>query len=200
MDISKHIFVILFTCLPLLAKAGSNHLTEIVVTATKLEHSVGKVPSTVGRLENADLDKISHVHINEALHQIAGTWVSRGNGQEHLTAIRSPVLTGAGSCGAYLMMQDGISLRAPGFCNVNELFESTSELAEGIEVLKGPGSHIYGSNALHGAVNVITPAVEPGVNRIRFGTRSPDSCHAAFMLCAHVHRLACIRVTTHARM
>ncbi len=149
-------------------------MTEIVVTAIKLEQSIGKVPSTVGRLKNADLDKISHVHINEALHQIAGTWVSRGNGQEHLTAIRSPVLTGAGSCGAYLMMQDGISLRAPGFCNVNELFESTSELAEGIEVLKGPGSHIYGSNALHGAVNVITPAVEPGVNRIRFDAGPHD--------------------------
>ena len=158
----------LFTCVPILGKASSNPLTEIVVTATKQEQSVGELPSNVSRLKTADLDRISHVHLNEALHRIAGTWISRGNGQEHLTAIRSPVLTGAGSCGAYLMMQDGISLRAPGFCNVNELFESTSELATSIEVLKGPGSHVYGSNALHGAINVITPAVVPGVNRIRF--------------------------------
>ena len=142
-------------------------LDEIVVTASKQEQSARDVASSIGSLTSEELNIISHVHINEALHRIPGVWISRGNGQEHLTAIRSPVLTGAGSCGAFLMMQDGISLRSPGFCNVNELFESTSELAERIEVLKGPGSDVYGSNALHGAINIITPAVDPGLNRIR---------------------------------
>ena len=129
-------------------------LDEIVVTASKQEQSARDVASSIGSLTSEELNISSHVHINEALHRMPGVWISRGNGQEHLTAIRSPVLTGAGSCGAFLMMQDGISLRSPGFCNVNELFESTSELAERIEVLKGPGSDVYGSNALHGAINI----------------------------------------------
>ena len=156
------------------ATATATNMEETVVSAKRISQSATTVARSINVIDADTLATTRHTHINEAMQRIAGAWISRGNGQEHLTAIRSPVLTGAGSCGAYLMMQDGISLRAPGFCNVNELFESTSELAEGIEVLKGPGSHIYGSNALHGAVNVITPAVEPGVNRIRFDAGPHD--------------------------
>ena len=137
-------------------------LDEIVVVAAKSEQQLRDVSSNVAFLSQEQLQSISHTHINEAMHRIAGAWISRGNGQEHLTAIRSPVLTGAGSCGAFLMAQDGVSLRAAGFCNVNELFESASELAGRIEVIRGPGSAIHGSNALHGVVNVITPAPAPG--------------------------------------
>ena len=161
-------FIALFSLLACIQlEASQSILDEIVVTAVKQSQSMREVNTTIGTLEEAELSDIQHTHINEALHRIAGTWISRGNGQEHLTAIRSPVLTGAGSCGAFLMMQDGISLRAPGFCNVNELFESTSELAGRIEVQKGPGSDIYGSNALHGAVNIITPIPVADLRRIR---------------------------------
>ncbi len=138
--------------------ADQDVLDEIVVIASKSEQQLRSVTSTVGFLDSTDLETINHTHINEAMQRIPGVWISRGNGQEHLTAIRSPVLTGAGGCGAFLMSQDGVSLRAAGFCNVNELFESTSELADRVEVIKGPGSAIYGSNALHGVVNVQTKA------------------------------------------
>lgn len=162
------IFVfLLLVNLPLSSYSAEPFLDEIVVTANKQEQPVRDIASSISSLSSEELQTISPIHINEALHRVPGVWISRGNGQEHLTAIRSPVLTGAGSCGAYLMMQDGISLRAPGFCNVNELFESTSELAERIEILKGPGSNVHGSNALHGSINVITPDIDPGLNRIR---------------------------------
>jgi outer membrane cobalamin receptor len=150
--------------------ASENILDEIVVTAVKDNQAMRDVSSSVSILGRQELARISHTHINEALHRVPGVWISRGNGQEHLTAIRSPVLTGAGSCGAFLMMQDGISLRAPGFCNVNELFESVGELSERIEVLKGPGSDIYGSNALHGAINVLTGDIRPGLSQLSFET------------------------------
>lgn len=132
-------------------------LDEIVVVATKSSQPWRQVSTNLAFLSEEDLQAIGHTHINEAMHRLAGVWISRGNGQEHLTAIRSPVLTGAGSCGAFLMSQDGVSLRAAGFCNVNELIESVSELASRIEIIRGPGSAIHGSNALHGVVNVITP-------------------------------------------
>lgn len=153
---------------------ASTILDEIVVTASKQSQSVREVSAAISRLGSDDLSSISHTHINEALHRVPGVWISRGNGQEHLTAIRSPVLTGAGSCGAFLMMQDGISLRAPGFCNVNELFESTSELAASMEVLKGPGSYIYGSNAMHGAINILTPAVAGDHSKLKIEAGPQD--------------------------
>ena len=83
--------------------------------------------------------------------------IQRGSGQESLTALRSPVLTGAGGCGAVLVLEDGIPIRPVGSCNVNELFEVNIEQAAAVEILRGPGSVLYGSSAVHGIINVIPP-------------------------------------------
>jgi iron complex outermembrane receptor protein len=47
-----------------------------------------------------------------------------------------------------------------GFCNVNELMEVNTEQAQAIEIQRGPGTALYGSNALHGLVNVRQAAPE----------------------------------------
>lgn len=145
-----------FTGLSMMANA--NQEIEVVsVTATKQNSLLQNVSASLSLVDSDTLALIEAQHINQVLSRVAGTWISRGNGQEHLTAIRSPVLTGAGSCGAFFMALDGISLRAPGFCNANQLFDANSEQALRIEVLKGPASTLYGTNALHGAINIISP-------------------------------------------
>lgn len=98
------------------------------------------------------------VHPAEALNAVAGVNIHRGSGQEHLTAIRSPVLTGGAGAGSFLYLENGIALRAAGFANVNGLFEAGTEFASQIEVFKGPGPAEYGSNAVHGLINVVTPS------------------------------------------
>ena len=92
------------------------------------------------------------------LNAIAGVYIQRGSGAESLAAIRSPVLTGAGACGAFLVAEDSLPIRPVGFCNLNEMFELNYEQAGQIEVLRGPGSAMYGASAVHGIVNVLTPA------------------------------------------
>jgi iron complex outermembrane receptor protein len=130
---------------------------RIVITANRSKTTLLSTPASVSTVDSAALDLIGHQHINQALGRISGTWISRGNGQEHLTAVRSPVLTGAGGCGAFFMALDGISLRAPGFCNANQLFDANSEQASSIEVLRGPASTLYGTNAVHGVINILSP-------------------------------------------
>jgi len=142
---------------------ASATLEEIIVTANRSSQSWLEAQQTIALLTGPEILATGATHINEIAQRIPGAWISRGNGQEHLTAIRSPVLTGAGGCGAFLMSQDSIPLRASGFCNVNELFESASELADRIEVIKGPGSAAHGSNAVHGMIQITTPM--PGRNR-----------------------------------
>ncbi len=159
--------VSILICLVVMQATWAAELDEVVVVASKAAQPIREVASNVAFLDQAQLGSVNPVHINEAMQRISGAWISRGNGQEHLTAIRSPVLTGAGSCGAFLMTQDGVSLRAVGFCNVNELLESTSELAQRIEIIKGPGSAVHGSNALHGVVNVLTADVQPSLRQIK---------------------------------
>lgn len=136
---------------------ADDQLEHTIVTATQQASSRLQMPISVSVVDEDDLAIVQEVHVSEVFQRVSGTWISRGNGQESLTALRSPVLTGPGSCGAFFVAGDGISLRAPGFCNVNQLFDANTEQAERIEVLKGPATALYGSGAMHGLINVITP-------------------------------------------
>ncbi len=100
---------------------------------------------------------VGQTHIYETMVRVPGVWVSKGSEEEHLTAIRSPVYTGTGACGEFLYLENGVPIRPAGFCNINNLFEINSEQAARMEVLRGAGSALFGSNALHGAINVVTP-------------------------------------------
>ena len=136
---------------------ASADVEEIVVTARRRPSDARSVGRSLSVL---DLERLGglpgQTHVQEALTRVPGVNLQRGNGQEYLPALRSPVLTGAGACGALLTAEDGIPLTSPGFCNINELFFAHHEAASRIEVLRGPGTAVYGGNALHGVVNVIT--------------------------------------------
>jgi len=131
---------------------------EIVVTADRRETPKSEQPSSISVLASDEILRINADHPSEALNRIAGVLINRGNGQEHLTAIRSPVLTGGAGAGSFLYLEDGVPLRAAGFANVNELFEAHTEIADRIEVQRGPSGALYGANAIHGVINVLTRA------------------------------------------
>jgi outer membrane receptor protein involved in Fe transport len=133
---------------------------EIVVTAQRRAQPSLELIGNTARIDAAQIGLTGHKHPYEIGVQAPGTWISRGTQQEHLTAIRSPVLTGPGACGSFLVLEDGIPIRPAGFCNVNQLFEVPSEQAVAIEVLRGPANALYGSNGLHGTLNFLLP--EPG--------------------------------------
>jgi outer membrane receptor protein involved in Fe transport len=129
------------------------------------------------------------------MNRVAGAWVVRGSGQEHQTAIRSPVLGGGGACGGFLPLEDGIPVRPAGFCNINQFIELYSEEARAIEVIRGPGNALYGSNALHGTLNVLMPvpargdaphlSLEAGANDfLRGGLLLPTAADAPWLAAA----------------
>lgn len=116
-----------------------------------------EIDSSLSFLSEREIHAVAPKHPNEIFSRVPGIWISSGSGQEHLTAIRSPVLTGAGACGAFMVLEDDVPTRPSGFCNVNQLFEVNIGQAGQITVLRGPGTVTYGSNALHGAIDVLTP-------------------------------------------
>ncbi len=136
--------------------------TIVVVGDTSVVEKLDGVGSAT-TIDASVLRLVGQTHIYETMVRVPGVWVSRGSGEEHLTAIRSPVFTGTGACGEFLYLENGVPIRPAGFCNINNLFEVNSEQAARIEVLRGAGSALFGSNALHGAINVVTPtSAEPG--------------------------------------
>jgi outer membrane receptor protein involved in Fe transport len=141
--------------LTLMLQAG---VDEIIVSAERRDTVKAEAPISVSVLQGEEILRISADHPAEALNRSAGVLIHRGNGQEHLTAIRSPVLTSGAGAGSFLYLEDGVPLRSAGFANVNGLFEAHTEIAGRIEVTKGPSGAAYGANAIHGVVNVLTRA------------------------------------------
>ena len=137
--------------------AAPEALEEIVVSARRRATDAREIARSLTALgpDNTGWN-LGQTHVQEVLARVPGVNLQRGSGQEYLPALRSPVLTGAGACGAFLTAEDGIPLTSPGFCNVNELFFAHHEAASRVEVLRGPGAAVHGGNALHGVVNVIT--------------------------------------------
>ncbi len=130
---------------------------EIIVLEKKISNLSGWSESvSLSSIDSFELNKLDAQHPKQIFRRLPGIWISRGSGQEHLTAMRSPVLTGPGACGSFLILEDGIPVRPAGFCNVNGLFETAFEISGGIETITGPASSRYGANAMHGVINVIS--------------------------------------------
>ncbi len=131
-------------------------LPRVVVDGDRLETDPGSVSFI-------DEDLVSETladHPAEILNVLPGVNIHTNSGQEHLIAIRSPVLNGGAGQGSFLVLQNGVPTRSPAFGNVNMLFEPHHEIADSIGVVRGPGSAAYGSNAVHGVVDLFLPSAE----------------------------------------
>ncbi len=131
-------------------------LDELVVTGTRSEAPLLELAGNTAKVTTEEIDLLNSDHISETLLRIPGVNLQRGSGVEMTVALRSPVLTGPGAGGAFLFMEDGIPLRAASFGNNQGLSVAHFEQAGSIEVVRGPGSALYGSNAVHGLFNVLS--------------------------------------------
>ena len=138
----------------------TEELQEIVILEKKLSSLNGwSNNQSISSVNEEELNALDAQHPKQLFRRSPGVWISRGSGQEHLTAIRSPVLSGPGACGSFLVLEDGLPVRPTGFCNVNGLFETFFEMASGVETITGPASARYGANAMHGVINILSKPI-----------------------------------------
>ena len=134
------------------ADPAASALPEMTVTGTREGELLSETPATVGIIKDQTLRETRPTHPKDILNQVPGVWVSNLSGEGHSTAIRQPLTTSA----VYLYLEDGIPTRSTGFFNHNALYEINVPQSGGIEVMKGPGSALYGSDAIGGTINVLT--------------------------------------------
>lgn len=134
-------------------------LPDVVVTGTREGTSLNDTPAAVGVIQRESIERTRPNHPSQLLGQVPGVSVAVTNGEGHTTAIRQPFTTNP----VYLFLEDGIPIRSTGFFNHNALYEINIPQAGGIEVTRGPGTALYGSDAIGGIVNVLTrtPPTKP---------------------------------------
>lgn len=127
-------------------------LPAVTVTGTREATLLSETPASVGVIDRATLDFTRPSHPQQLLGQIPGVAIAVTNGEGHTTAIRQGFTTGP----MYLFLEDGIPVRATGNFNHNALYELNLPSAGGVEVVRGIGSALYGSDAIGGLVNVLS--------------------------------------------
>ena len=162
--------LILFPTVIFSEESESAKIENIVVTGRRNQQPLDQLIGNVAQVSGEELERISHAHINQVASRMPGVWLSRGNGQEVLASVRSPIFTGAGSCAEVLTTEDGLPIRPTGMCNVNQLFEVNTEQASGLEIWRGPGTVFYGSNAIHGVINVLSPSIDQNQLSLQLGS------------------------------
>ncbi|HET8769962.1 MAG TPA: TonB-dependent receptor [Gemmatimonadaceae bacterium] len=127
-------------------------VTPVIVSATREMQSQQTSTVTVDVLDGAELRRTRAAHPSGVLNRAAGVHVSELSGEGHSLAMRSPISTKP----LFLYLEDGIPTRATGFFNHNALYEVNLPQSGGVEIMKGPGTALYGSDAIGGVVNVLT--------------------------------------------
>lgn len=129
-------------------------LEQIVVSGSRSAASLAQTPLAIGVVKQRILKRDKPKTMGEVINRIPGVyWNDLGN-EQHSMGIRQPISTNA----VYQYLEDGIPIRPLGVFNHNSLNEMNIAGVDSVEVVKGPASSLYGSNAVGGAVNFLTAA------------------------------------------
>ena len=146
----KSLLSLSMIALPLLADSVVE-LAPVSVTATGVDESSIEQPLSVATKDEKEIELDQVIFQKDLLNSLSGVRIEQtGSVIGHMTSIRMPIGTGP----YYLFMQDGIPVQSSGFFNHNGLAYTTFQSSSSVEVLKGAGTALYGSDAVAAVVNV----------------------------------------------
>ncbi|HWI93157.1 MAG TPA: TonB-dependent receptor [Flavisolibacter sp.] len=134
---------------------SSSLMNEVVVSASRGETvKRSQAPVAISQINTKTIQETKATTVDQLLNKVSGVnMVNLGN-EQHQMSIRQPMTTKS----LFLYLEDGIPVRTTGLYNHNALLEMNMAAVKNIEVIKGPSSSLYGSEAIGGVVNFITIA------------------------------------------
>lgn len=151
-------------CLPLMLSVGLvqpclaqgtaalGRLDPVVVTATRTELPLSQVGSAVTVITAEELEQQQIRLVSDALRAVPGLAVNRTGAVGQLTQLRIRGAEGNHT----LVLIDGMEVNDPAAGSEFDLAHLLATAIDRIEVLRGPQSVLYGSDAIGGVVSIIT--------------------------------------------
>ncbi len=159
-----------FKVILVLLEPDSIEMASVVITASRMEQSIEDIPQRVDRIDRQTIEEFPATNTDNLLRRIPGINVNRSWGIFSRNA--SVTMRGMPGSSRSLILLDGIPLNKTAGGTVSWHMVTPEEIQR-IEVVKGPGSTIYGNNAMGGVINIITrkPADKlEGVVDVGYGT------------------------------
>lgn len=151
----------IFHAQPILAQTQS--IPVIVISASRTAQDGADVASSVTVISREDLEAGLYPNVAETLRGVVGLDVAQSGPQSGASVF----MRGAKSEHT-LVLIDGVDVSHPGLNGRStDLTHMNLTDVERIEVVRGPQSVLFGSNAIGGVINIITRRTEGG----RFGAR-----------------------------
>ena len=156
----RHIFLfflVSISTMPFAVRAAEpapgDNLETVVVSATKTEQRRDLTGTSISVISAGDL-ATEHIDIvTDALRETPGLTVVRNGGPSQFASIG---LRGA-AAGQTLVLIDGVRINDPSATNTEALVgDLLVNNIDRIEILRGPQSTLYGSDAIGGVVNILT--------------------------------------------
>lgn len=131
---------------------------RVSITATRTETRLNETAASVTAVSGEELDATGAQTIDDSLRQVAGFQLFRRTGSRAANPTAQGVsLRGVGASGASraLVFADGLPLNDPfgGWVYWGRVARAS---VQSMEVLRGGASHLYGSGALGGVINIFT--------------------------------------------
>ncbi|MBU2024212.1 MAG: TonB-dependent receptor plug domain-containing protein, partial [Gammaproteobacteria bacterium] len=143
----------------LLAEESIVDLDKLVVSASGYEQQISDAPASITVITQQELEKKAYRDVTDALKDVPGVMVTGGGSTEEISM--------RGMSGKYTLIlvdgkRQGSRETRPNSdgSGIEQGWTPPLSAIERIEVIRGPMSSLYGSDALGGVINIITKKVQ----------------------------------------
>ncbi len=132
-------------------KEAAQKLTPVVVTATRIPQPISEIGTTITVVEDPQIQEQKIQQVANVLRQVPGVQVTQSGSPGAVTDVSIRGATPSQT----LVLVDGVEVNA-GATGSFDLSHLTTDNLDRIEILRGAGGSLYGSQAIGGVVNVLS--------------------------------------------
>jgi len=132
-------------------KQEAQKLNPVVVTATRIEQPIADIGTTITVVEDPQIQEQKIDRVSDVLRQVPGVQVTQSGSPGAVTDISIRGATSAQT----LILVDGVEVNS-GATGGFDMANLTTGNLDRVEVLRGAGGSLYGSQAIGGVVNVLS--------------------------------------------